>query len=200
MIDLTGIRKKAIYEFMNDNPDITNYVICGPAFRYTQVLLAQVCDELGKKLDCYTARLNYNTIIDQLGVYKNTTLHDKYTSLADALKSAKSTLNDTTLLWNDQHVDYMVKYMHIPKLKICWLTHGTGVFLRAMLKANPATIFKCVDAHLHPGLNQCKYPDDFKRISTIPFTFNSAIQDTCYDKRLFYHTKKITSDEHVVIG
>lgn len=200
MIDFGGVRKKCIIEFMNDNPTVTGYIVTGPALRYTQILLAQACEELGKTLECFTARLTFNSLIDQLEKYKNTTLHDKYSSLADAARDAKKKVSDVTVMWSDQHIDYMVKYLTIPDMKVCWMTHGTGTFLRAMLKANPTTIFKCVDAHLHPGLNQCKYPDDYKRISTIPFTFNPAIKDTSYNCRLFHNTKKITNDEHIVIG
>jgi HEPN domain-containing protein len=199
MINFDGVRKRSIAEYINDNPQITNYVYCGPAFRYTQILLSKACEEAGKKLDCYAARLSYDNTIDKLGRYKNTTLYDKYTSLADAIRDAKKCVSDTTMLWSDQHVDYMIKYLNVPDMKVCWLTHGTGVLLSAMLKANPTTIFKCVDAHIHPGLNQTKYPDDYKRISTIPFTFNPMIKDSRYDNRLFHHAKKITSDEHLVI-
>jgi len=199
MLNFNGIRKKSIIEFINDNPQIKNYVYCGPAFRYTQVLLAQVCEEYNKHLDCYTAKLKFNNTIDRLNDYKNTTLHSEYTSLADAMKDAKLKISDDTVMWDDQHCEYMVKYLEIPDVKTCWITHGTGVLLKAMLKANPSTTFKCVDAHLHPRLNQNKYPDDYKRISTIPFTFNSSIRDNRYDNRLFFHAKKITNGEHIVI-
>lgn len=199
-----NIRYNAIKAFVtNDNH--TEYVICGPAFRYTQVLLAMCCNEVGKKLHIYTARLNYDSTIDLTKQYKCVTLNDKYQSLQDAWVDARKCAEDK-LLWTDNHIPFMVDYLRIPSMSTCWAPFGTGPMLTALLQANPNTVFKCVDMHFHPGLNMAKFnQSDHKRILstvawqeiprfTIPYHTNQN-----YEGRIWYYaSKKGIQGEYII--
>lgn len=172
------IRTKAIMEFLQEDPS-QEYVYCGPAYRYTQVIVDQCCNKLGKKFYSYTCRLDDDNTIDQLTNVK------EFPTIAEAWKEAKD--HPTATLWTDQHIEYMVKYLYLPNIKECWLPYTSGTILRAALKANPETIFRCVDTHYFLGLDQTKYPNDYHRISTKPYY---PYIKTIKGNRVYNYTKK----------
>lgn len=182
-----GIRLKAIEEFMIDNPQYDEYVYCGPAIRYTQVLLAIVCQKMGKKLYCYTAKMNYNNLPNILQKYNSVILKDEYSSLADANRDKKT--GNNVLQWNDQHIEYMVKYLHKPNMQHCWISYTTGTMLKALLIANPQSTFSCVDNVSLLSVNDTDYPHDFKRIKSVAFLYWIKFDKNKYPTRVWYYAK-----------
>lgn len=202
-IPIDNIRSNSILQYVGSNPQNVGYVYCGPAFRYTQVLLAQACAKYGKKLHVYTCRLHYDNTLDKLKQYKSVILHDEYTSLKEALVDANKLVSSSIPMWQDQHIPIMARHLHVPNMKVCWVPFGTGTVLTALLQANPTTIFKCVDMHIHPGLNQTKFPDDYTRISTIPFQsipIFTIPYYTHYNHRIWYYAStKGKKGDHIMV-
>lgn len=160
-------KKQAINTLVNQ--DIDEFVMAEPAFRYTQVILAEACERAGKRLYIFTAALDWSDNQKLAAKYKTTKVKDDFTSLASAITAAKnyveSNPDKNILLWSDQHIPIMSTMMKLPRnVTRCWLPYHTGTNLTALLAANPDVTFVVVCIHKLIEPDPTKYPNDYTRV------------------------------------
>lgn len=163
-------KKRAINTFIDLNPGVKEFVMAEPAFRYTQVILAEACERVGKPLYIFTAALDWSDNQKLAAKYKTTQVKDDFTSLASAIAAAKNYAKDREVLfWSDQHIDILSTMVKLPRnVTRCWLPYHTGVNLTALLAANPDVKFFVVCMHKLIEPDPTKYPNDYTRIKFCP--------------------------------
>ena len=87
-------KESAITTYVGQHPEIDEYIFAEPAFRYTQVILAAVCQRFNKKLHIFTAKVEWSDNTQLASKYSSTKVYDQYTNLGLAINDAKKYILD----------------------------------------------------------------------------------------------------------